>query len=114
MDHKLEQAMAFGGVCLALASFSGCSSFRPTSQTDMQQTKGIIYQYNDLGEGVYTLESDNWPKNLVSFKKEHPELIVTAVYSDQEGGYGATLSYLVVTENREDMWKDCVKAGEKK
>jgi len=72
-----------------------------TSESDINNVTLPAVPWNDLGEGVYTFQHDQtWPASLVKFRKEYPDLEITSIYSDKEGGHGSTTSVVVVTEKK--------------
>ena len=84
-----------------LPALPGCDdsvSYR-TNPADLG--KNVATQkWSDLGEGVFTFEFGGFAKSLVDFKKGHPDLVITSIYADKEGGYGGTQSVVVNTEPR--------------
>ena len=56
--------------------------------------------YRNVGEGVFIFSSDQWPESLASFKKQHPQLRVTAIGPAGQESHGRFTSFVVDTETR--------------
>ena len=90
-------------VCFSLAgaTLPSCTEANASREVNVESTSLSTTPWNDLGEGVYTFEFDRtWPAALVKFRKEHPDLTITAMYADREREYGITAWIVIVTEKR--------------
>jgi hypothetical protein len=94
-QNKLANRAA---VCLATASLAlggaGCEQQRGSGFLPRSGPAAVT----ELGAGVYQLPAREWPKNLVEFKKDHPELRIVDTQVATDTGHGAATSFIVITE----------------
>ena len=94
----------------AMVGLAGCD-YRSVEQADGSKvdvplgkpgTKTLparfVNGHRELGSGVYVFSVDNWPESLASFKKQHPDLRVTAIGPAGQFTHGLFTSFVVNTE----------------
>lgn len=74
-------------------NIAGAQNPPPRASNDLSQV---------IADGVYYfgVNRSDFGVSLAAFKREHPELVVTAIGVDDTGGYGSTIGYFVSTEPR--------------
>ena len=96
-----QEKNVWAGIALALATLpaiAGCQS-QVSSSPEVAGTR--LSRVVDRGEGVYQFPVADWPQSLVDFRKEHPELKVTAMFAGEQFGGGTGMSnesVVVITE----------------